>query len=236
MFRSIPFLTCFCCLILTLAGAAQEGGGEPRTVRFLFLNAPAGAPAALHLFDGRASREVELPRMNLSDPYPVPAGPLRLRLLGKPAASPEEVPAKAPSIVLPAEVIDAYLLVSSDPSNTVAPVRVQVVDARQGGFRNGQILWFNLTPHEVAGRIGVGKVALKPRSSVVSDAPAQGRESYPVVLSYKPAGDDRIHPICETSWLHDPRSRKLAFVFEEPGRRAPRVLAFVDHRPPKTKP
>jgi hypothetical protein len=216
-----------------LPASGQDREAAKRTARFLFLNAPSDAPRTLQLFDGKDSREVELPRMNLSDPYALPAGPLALRLLTTAVEAPENVPAGAPVISVPATVTDAYFLVSSDPSNKVAPVRVQVVDAGVGKFKTGQTLWFNLTPHLVGGAVGTQKLSLKPRSSGITHAPATGRESHVVNLFYKPADDNRVYPICETQWLHDPRSRKLAFVFNEPGRRAPRVLAFLDHRPPK---
>lgn len=39
-----------------------------------------------------------------------------------------------------------------------------------------------------------------------------------------------VYPICETQWLHDPRSRSLAFIFAKPGVRTPRVLVFPDYR------
>lgn len=42
--------------------------------------------------------------------------------------------------------------------------------------------------------------------------------------------DDRTHPLIESQWRHDPRSRSVVFVFDEGRRRAPRVMSFSDFR------
>jgi len=157
-------------------------------------------------------------------------------MVSKPVANPKKLPENAPNVVIPANMRDFYLLVSSNPKNTVAPVHMQVINANSNRFRNGQILWLNISPHLVKGTVGSQKLRLPPRSRRIMKSPARKRENYPVDLSFMITGDKRIHPLCETSWLHDPRSRMIAFVFSEKGRRTPRVLAFPDFRPqPKKK-
>ena len=52
-----------------------------RTCRILFLGAPDKAPEKLQLFDGAASREVELPRMSFSPVYQLRSGAGALALL-----------------------------------------------------------------------------------------------------------------------------------------------------------
>ena len=61
-------------------------------------------------------------------------------------------------------------------------------------------------------------------------AEAQQREHYAVDPSFFIADDIRPHPLCETSRLHDLRSRMVAFMFMEKNRRTPRVLSFTDLR------
>ncbi|HEX5790059.1 MAG TPA: hypothetical protein VFY13_02850, partial [Luteolibacter sp.] len=219
-------------LLLILPASAQEPVRQSRTIRILFLNAPQNAPATAHLHDGSASQQVDLPRMNLSLPYKVPVGPLKLRLLATPVADPKLVPPAAPAAVIPETMGDAYLLCISDPANAIMPVSVAVVDAGKETFRDGQMMWFNLTPHTVGGILGKEKVTLKPHARVLVDAPADEAASYPASIFYMIQGDKRVHPICETRWLHDPRSRHLVFVFTETGRRLPRILSFADYRPP----
>lgn len=223
-------------LALILPVSAQEDAKQTRTIRILFLNAPQDAPFRVHLHDGRASQEVELPRMNLSEPYEVPAGLLNLRLLAAPVEQPELVPPDAPAVVIPEAIGDAYLLCVSDPSNPVVPVQMKVVDAGKDKFRDGQMMWFNLTPFAVAGTLGKEKVRLRPQGRALVDAPVTKPDSYPVSISYMIQGDERVYPICETRWMHDPRSRQLVFVFTEADRRLPRIRGFADFRPPPPPP
>lgn len=223
-------------LVWALASSAFAQEAQKRTCRILFPEGPDSAPQKLHLFDGTKSQEVELPRMNFSPVYELPAGPLSLALLPAALADPAQLPAGAPSARIPESHVDFYLIISSDPSNPVTPVSMQVVNVGMGKLRAGQMLWFNLTEHQVGGRIGSERLVIQPKSSVTLDPPAVGAEDYPVDLSYRIAGKEHVYPICETKWLHDPRSRSLAFVYAKPGTRTPRVLVFPDFRAVKEDP
>jgi hypothetical protein len=206
-----------------------------RTCRILFLEGPADAPKTLQLFDGKDSREVELPRMNLSRVYELPAGATKLWLLPAAPADASKIPATAPSVTVPAAMVDCYLLVSSDPANTVAPVRLQIINAGNDELKRGQMLWYNLTPYAVGGTLGTSKLAIPSNARAVVNAPARGHEDYPVSLSFRIAGDKRLYPLCETSWRHDPRSRNLIFILGAQGGRAPRVMGFTDFRDKEKK-
>jgi hypothetical protein len=208
---------------------AQEKA-QKRTCRILFLEGPDSAPQTLHLFDGARAQEVELPRMNFSPVYEIPPGPLNLSLLPAPPTDPEQIPAGAPSVRIPEAVVDFYLLLTSDPSNKIAPVSMQIINAGTDRLRAGQMLWFNLTAHQVGGRIGSEKLLIQPQSTVTLNPPAVGAKDYAVDLAYRIQGGKHLYPICETKWFHDPRSRSLAFVFAKPGVRTPRVLVFSDFR------
>lgn len=229
------------CFILLLAlcffTTAHAEKTPVRTCRILFLNGPDSAPDTLHLFDGTRSQEVDLPRMNLSKIYELPSGPLTLRLLGKPIADPKDLPPNAPSAIVAETMLDLYLLVTSDPANTTAPVRVQVISANADQLKAGQMLWFNLTEHDIGGTVGSQKLVLRAQSRQVMEAPARQSEGYAVNLNYRRAGNDSLYPLCETQWQHDPRSRSLAFVMVEAAARTPRILVFPDYREaPKEEP
>ncbi len=217
-------------LLCLLPALALGQSKSARTCRILFLAAPDGAPDKLQLFDGTASQEVELPRMNLSPVYQLPSGPLVLRMLLAAPATLETVDPNAPRVVVPEGVTDFYLLVSSDLDNQVAPVKLQVIDANVAQFRKGQMLWFNLTPNNIGGRVGSENLAMSPNSRTILSAPASANEDYLVNLSFRMPNNDRLYPLCETKWLHDPRSRTVLFVVAQEGVRTPRVLGFPDYR------
>jgi hypothetical protein len=96
--------------------------------------------------------------------------------------------------------------------------------------RNGQMLSFNLTPNAVGGTLGEQKLALAANSRVIRDALTNTAEDDDVNLSFRTSGNPHLHPLCETRWLHDPRSRTVCFIFDTPGVRTPRVLGFPDFR------
>lgn len=217
-------------ILLALASATFGKEQATRTCRILFLEGPDAAPNSLHLFDGTRSQEVELPRMNFSPVYELPPGNLTLSLLPAPPADPEKLPDGAPTAKLPESVVDFYLLLTSDPANKIAPVSMQVINAGTGRLKTGQMLWFNLTDHQVGGRLGSEKLVIEPKSTATLDPPAVGATDYPVDLAYRIQGKEPLYPICETKWRHDPRSRSLAFIFAKPGTRTPRVLVFTDFR------
>jgi hypothetical protein len=228
--KLLPLL--FCCLLCGIAPAQQS---PKHTCRILFLDAPDDAPDTLHLFDGVESREVDLPRMNLSKIYQLRSGPLKLSLLPAPPADPAKIPAGAPSVSVAEGITDFYLLVSSDPANTVAPVRMQLINAGSERLKPGQMLWFNLTRNRVGGTVGSQKLIIEPAARLTLDPPAGGDLEYPVDLSFRIPGDDRPYPLCETRWRHNPRSRSLAFIIAGQGVRTPRVLVFPDYRETPTK-
>ena len=224
-------------LLLLLPAAALAQQAPKHTCRILFLDGPDNAPEKLQLFDGSKSREVDLPRMNFSKVYQLPAGPLELRLLPAPPADPAKLPPGAPTAAVAGDIADFYLLVTSDPANTVAPVRMQVINAGADKLKPGQMLWFNLTRNPVAGTLGSEKLTIQPGTRATLNAPATGNQDYQVNLSFRIPGNPRIYPLCETKWRHDPRSRSVAFIITEQGSRSPRVLVFPDYRePPPAKP
>jgi hypothetical protein len=219
-------------LIAALLGVPAAPAQEKavRTCRILFLGGPADAPEKAHLFDGTAAREVELPRMNFSPTYRLAGGDRVLRLLAKAPAKAEEVPPGAPQVKVPEAVRDCYLLVTSDPANRVLPLALQVIDAGSAKFRTGQMMWFNLTANRVGGKVGSRNLAMAPHSRAILDPPAAGNTDYPVNLAFRMPGNERLYPLCETKWLHDPRARAVYFIVGEPGVRTPRVLGFPDFR------
>lgn len=218
-------------LFLTLVAQGQQA--KQRTCRILFLERPDEAPVTLHLFDGTATREVDLPSMNLSQVYELPVGDISLALLSTPAPTPKEIPAGAPTVAVAAAITDLYLLVTSDPTNQIAPVSLQVVDAGAAKLMRGQTLWFNLTELAIGGKLGSATIILKPKSRAVMEAPRSDAGDYAVSLAYRKEGKEHPYPICETRWVHDPRNRNLGFVLTSQGSRTPRVLVFPDFREEK---
>jgi hypothetical protein len=217
-------------LYLTAISSGQEAA---HSARILFLNGPQGASGPYYLFDGKKSQEVELPRMSFSPVYDLRPGNYKLWLLTKPPIDVKSVPEGAPFVMVPAEVTDFYLICGVDPSNQILPIQMRLVNANADKIGRGELLWFNLTAKSVAGKIGSRNLQLGPESNSLVKEPATGDKSYPIELYFRVKGDDRTHPLIESQWSHDPKTRSVVFVFDEGKRRAPRVMAFSDFREPK---
>jgi hypothetical protein len=221
-------------LLLSACGGISPAAAAPatgaRTCRILFLSAPDNAPKSIFLSDGASVRKVELPSLNFSDIYALGAGEITLRMFSQPPAEGQPLPEQAPKVNVAEAVKDFYLLVASDPSNSIAPLRMQVVDANPENFRAGQMLWFNLSPFTVGGQVGKNSLNMKPNSRFIADAPAAGYEDFPVKLGYVPIPNQQAELLCSTTWRHDPTVRSVVFITIPAGGRAPRVQGFVDSR------
>jgi hypothetical protein len=211
---------------------AQE---RERTCRTLFLNGSEQYAGDYYLFDGLRSQKIELPRLNLSPVYKVRPGNTKIWLLAAPVGKVEEIPEGTPSGVVPVEFSDFYLLIIRDPSNKTLPLRMQAVNANYERIRLGEMLWFNLTPKHLAGKIGNTSLRLQPTASAIIKEPARENVSYPVEIYFRVPNDERNHPLIESQWQHDPRSRSIVFVYDEGKRRAPRISSFSDFRIPEKK-
>lgn len=222
-----PFL--ISALWFLVSGLSPLSAAE-RTCRVLFLGAAKDAPESLQLFDGQGSQEIKLPRMNLSPVYKLPSGQLTLRLLEKAKEKPEDIPAGTPKAALAEGISDFYLFISDDPSNTVLPFSMRIINANPDKLRNGQMLWFNLTEKRIGGKVGSRKIALEPKSQKITNAPAKGIEDYHVDIYYQIPGEKEVWPLCETKWLHNPPARIIMFVLPEAGSRVPRIMSFTDFR------
>ncbi len=225
------YLRLFILLLSSLV--AQAADETPRTCRILFLNAPADGPEKLHLFDGISSQEVELTRMSFSPVYKIPSGDLTLALLTNPpvpkAGEDLVMPPNAPQAALAAAISDFYLIVTSDPKNKIAPVKFQIVSANAKSFKPGQQLWFNLTENTIGGVLGTQKLLIKPQSRNIIDAPVSKQEEYHVKIQFKSPDNQRVEPLCETNWSHDPQNRSVFFVIDD-GSLLPRILGIPDFR------
>lgn len=219
-------------LIASLCHLAFSVAQEPpqRTCRILFLAAPADAPKTLFLSAGGIAQEIELPSMNFSKVYDLPPGDITLSMHTAKPVPDEPLPAAAPKAVVRKAQHNLYLLVASDPANPIAPVSFQVINADANGFKNGQLLWFNLSPHRIGGKIGSQTLNLAPNAKAILKAPADQAGDYNVRIGYVPTGTERAEPLCETVWLHDPRTKNVVFVLPVADSRIPRIMGFPDYR------
>ncbi len=210
--------------------AVAQGKPAERSCRVLFLNPPADAPRKLFLFDGVKSQEIDLPEMNFSDVYQVAGGETTIRLLTHPVIKADDVPAGAPAGTLAESITEFYMIVSANSTNLITPVQLQIIDSGSEKFKKGQMMWYNLTNFAVGGQLGSQTLSIKGQSRVITDAPTNAAVPFPVKLSYLILDDPQLHPICQTQWMHDPRSRMVMFIYGGQNNTAPEISGFKDFR------
>ena len=224
--------------IITLALAflpcLSEGSEKVRTCRIIFLDPPRGAPKELHLFDGTASRKVQLSGMNLSEVIKLPKGDLVLGMTPAPVRNLENFPKGAPTVKIAAKITDFYLIVVSDPENKIVPIRILPVDVGDKQPKLGQTLWVNLTAHAITGKLGNKSLTVPPDTRVIGEAPLPGSGYYKAEFQYQLNGEGEFLPVMNKSWWFDAKSKHLGFIINS-RRRLPKIFTFIDKLAPEKK-
>lgn len=199
-----------------------------RTCRILFVGDSDHVPEKPSLFDGKVSREVELPFQNLSPVYSLASGDQTLRLRIGPAGAAKNVNPDSPSVKIPKAVTDFYLVVSRELEDGVAQFKLEIFDASK--LKKGQMLWLNRTEHFLEGQMGEQKLELAPNANKVIDAPTTKKEDYAAQISIKKSETGTLLPLMKSKWRHEPEIRTVVIVVTKPGSRFPRVTGLSDRR------
>ena len=221
--------------LLTLFTQSYAEKVTKRDCRILFLERPATAPKSLHLFDGSTSQQVDLPSMNLSAVYKISSNTTRLLLLPSQVDNPKDISPEAPTVEIPTEFTNILLLISSNPENKIAPVKLTVINLN---FKISQTLWINRSDKTIEAKLGEQVLSIEPDSSKIIDAPL-GNQSTPASgyfeasFTYKVQGSDVTSLISEQQWWYDANSRHLG-VIANSGGKLPKINLFRDFREPES--
>ena len=221
--RSILALSAF--VFVSLA----ENADARRTCRVVYPERPRNAPRVAHLFDGKTSKLVTLPSMNLSEVIELPDGNLTLAMTSKQVVDPTQLPADTPKLQIPEQIRDFYIIVSSNPKNNVIPVTMNLVASGRSDLEPGQTLWFNLTEHRIIAKMGEQVVNVPPKGKNISNNPIQESGYYLARIAYQANGTGAVAPITEQQWWHDTNSRHLGFVATTGGK-LPKLYYYRDFR------
>jgi hypothetical protein len=205
---------------------------QPRTCRIVFPERPHGAPKVAYLFDGKESQPITLPSMNLSEVIKLPPGELTIVITADKITDPKILSPRSPLLRISEHVRDFYIIVTPDPENTVIPIKMNMVDAGAGKLKPGETLWYNLTDHRIAAKLGSAQMIADPKSRAISKDPTAASGYYTAQFVYQANGKGEYAPITEQSWWHDPASRHLGFMVNTGGK-LPKIYYFRDFRSPE---
>jgi hypothetical protein len=223
MTRIITIVTSWV-FILTSSLHAQS-----RSCRLVFPERPQNAPKVAYLFDGKVSQPVTLPSMNLSEVIELPSGELTITITADKISDPEALPPKSPSLKIPEIIRDFYIIITPDSENTAIPIKMNLVDTGAGKLKPGETLWFNLTEHRIAAKLGIIKMSVDPKGRTISKDPAATSGYYTAQFVYQANAKGEYVPITEQSWWHDTTSKYLGFMVNTGGK-LPKIYNFRDFR------
>ncbi len=219
----------FATLLLSCLPAFSAGDGGKRACRIIFPDRPRDAPTEVYLFDGTASRKVELPNMNFSEVIRLPSGKLVLGMADAPVAKPDQIPPGAPTAEIANNVGDFYLIVVSDPDNKVLPLRILPVDAGDERPEPGQTLWINLSERAISGTLGNESIDVPAGARVLAKAPLPVSGYYKAEFLFRAKDETSFQPVMNKSWWFDAKSKNLGFIIDT-GSRLPKIFSFRDYR------
>ena len=215
---------------LLLALSASLGA---RSVRLLYVDAPADAPPHLHLVVGKEVAKVDLPRLAISTgKAEVPSGAVRLFLALQAPTRREPLPADAPFVDLPPGEQDALVVLMPNGKQGPLGFTAQAIDFSPLRLPDGGVLWMNLSRRALEARLGSSSSRVAPGQSRVMTPGVAPGGVYPVLVDLAPGpADTEPLPLLRATWVREPNRRQLLFVLEDPDRPVPRVVA-VPHRTP----
>lgn len=208
---------------------SAEGAKAGRSCRIVFPERPNHAPKLAYLFDGKKSQQVSLPSMNFSEVIALPPGDIAILMTASEITDPENLPSGAPRLIIPEAVRDFYILVTPDPANPMLPVRMNLVNARDGKFKEGETLWFNLTDHRIIAKLERSQLAVPANGQAVSKAPKSSSGYYKAEFAFQPHSEGEFQRITEQQWWHDAGSRHLGFIVNSGGV-LPKIYFYRDFR------
>lgn len=205
---------------------------QSRTCRIVFPERPQSSPKSAYIFDGNKSQPVTLPSMNLSEVIELPAGELIIAMTSSSITDPKTLPPKSPLLKIPENIRDFYIIITPDPENKELPIKMNLVNTGEGKLKPGETLWYNLTNHRIAAKLGSAEMIIDPNGRSISKDPVPTSGYYTAILRYQADGKGAYAPITEQSWWHDAKSRHLGFMVNTGGK-LPRIYYFRDFRIPK---
>lgn len=218
-------------LAVGISLAINTARAQSRTCRIVYPERPQDAPISAYIYDGKDSQPVTLPSMNLSEVIELPGGEITIAMLTTKITDPKNLPPKFPSLKIPENIREFYIIITHDPEQKELPIKMNMVNTGEGKLKPGETLWYNYTGHRIAAKLGNAEMIIDPNGRGISGDPAPASGLYTAILKYQEDGKGEYKPITEQSWWHDSSSKHLGFIVNTGGK-LPRIYYFRDFRLP----
>jgi len=226
----MKILTVLCLLLAPLSlNGEEEQEEKKRTCRIIYLMRDGDDPTEAYLFDGSMSHKVQLPTLNFSEVIELPSGKITVGMSPDSVDAPESFPEGAPTITIPAQVTDVYLLLHKDPENKVFPIKMRTFNIDDEHLKPGHTLWINLSSHTIATQMGEERIVIPPSKISISSPPLKDSGYFLAEFAYQKNSEGRFLPVMRKSWWFDATSKNLGFIIDT-GARMPKIFTVRDRR------
>lgn len=222
----LPLILCLLLVPFSLFAQQEE---QKRTCRIIYLMRDGDDPTEAFLFDGNMSHKVQLPSLNFSEVIELPSGKITVGMSSESVDATEGFPDGAPTVTIPEQVTDVYLLLHKDPENKVFPIKMRTLNIDDKNLKPGHTLWINLSSHTVATQMGEEKTVIPPSKISISKPPLKASGYYMAQFMYQKNSEGKFHPVMRKSWWFDATSKNLGFIVDTGGR-IPKIFTVRDHR------
>jgi len=225
----MKYLSLLCLLLAPLSLSAEEKEEKKRTCRIIYLMRGADDPTEAYLFDGKMSHKMQLPKLNFSEIIELPAGNITVGMSHDSVDEGEEFPDGAPTVAIPEQVTDVYLLLHKDAKNKVFPIKMRTLNIDDKNLKPGQTLWINLSNHTVASQMGEERTVIFPSKISISSPPLKQSGYFMAEFAYQRNSEGPFLPVIRKSWWFDATSKNLGFIVDT-GARMPKIFTVRDYR------
>lgn len=226
----LAVITLFMCIGVVGCYAQSKVGA--RTFRTLCYF-PVKGIQKVHYMSGGKAVEVELPKMNLSRSYKIPAsGKI---LFGEPTEKDGKEVIKPLAIATIPEGGKELLLLffPASKKDTQMKYQVKVLNYDPGVFANGQYLFLNLSNEDVVGMFGKKRVFIGARKQVkfIPSSGLKDDERYYVNIRSKV--NNQWRPLYKSYWYKSGSAKKLGLIYRDPSTKRLRLLCFPYRKDPR---
>lgn len=184
-----------------------------REIRVIYFQGEHDAPREAFLYGSSGNFvKIKLPRYNSSDAFELPDNGEQFIFLPQQLPPETPPPSDAPVVNIPLNWKLTFLLVMTDPDNSVLPIKTQPINASATVFAPGEIYWINLTEITVGGKVGEANLLVKPRSVKVTSSPKTESGDFPVLIDCVASGTTDRRWLLRQTWRHNPTVRQVVFI------------------------
>ena len=175
---------------------------------------------------GEDTHSVELPRMNFSAAYAIPADRNLVFGLKDKAGNFKVIASRR----IPENLEDVIVLVLKNPRKKGLPYYLHLIDFDTKKVNFGQTLVINTSKEKVDAYLGKLNIMISPGKKVLIDERKIQHQNGRYFVNFRSLINGKWRPLCKTFWNVDPNVRRLAFMFRDPTTQRLRMFCFPERK------